>query len=254
MPQAAAFPCRCVLQTLGSAEALGSSPYGLHCGGICLSAWGWSNSLLEESAANAQEAFHVLPVALAGRRWCEAFQMAAACSGQCRSRGLGSPRYLSSLGSCSKSPHSAAPPCVMAAVAVVFSLLEVAGKPRQVFSLVALGGGPGPLPPVLPVVQLLPEGTHDAACVARLSQLLVAGYPIALQAVWRGLVDGRAVGELLGSSSCCLRPLSLCSLCQGPTSCSVSPSCDISVPWGLASPMAVDARAVGVPVAWQSGH
>lgn len=42
----------------------------------------------------------------------------------------------------------------MAAVAVVFSLLEVAEKSLQVFNLVALGGDPGPLPPMLPVVQV----------------------------------------------------------------------------------------------------
>lgn len=66
---------------------------------------------------------------------------------------------------------------------------------------------------MLPVVQLLPEGTNDAACVARLSQLLVGGCPTALQAVWHGL----------GEFPAALRPLSLCSLCQGPTSSSVPP-------------------------------
>lgn len=49
--------------------------------------------------------------------------------------------------SCSKSPHSAAPSCVMAAVAVLFSLLEMAGKLLQVFNLVALEEGPSPLAP-----------------------------------------------------------------------------------------------------------
>lgn len=134
----------------------------------------------------------------------------------------------------------------MAAAAVVFSLLEVAGKPLQVFNLVALGGGPGPLPP-------------DVACgagyclkapmtlhVELLSQLLVAGYPTALQAVWHDLVVRRV--------ACCLRPSSLCSLCQGPISSSVPPWCGISIPRGLGSSMAMGARAVGVPVAWQSGH
>lgn len=52
-----------------------------------------------------------------------------------------------------------------------------------------------PLLLMLSVVQLRSEGTYDTVCVACLSQLLVAGYPTALQAAWHGL------GELLGFSS-----------------------------------------------------
>lgn len=46
--------------------------------------------------------------------------------------------------SCSKSTHSAAPSCVMAAVAVVFGLLEVAGKSLQVFNFGGLRRGSWP--------------------------------------------------------------------------------------------------------------
>lgn len=66
---------------------------------VCLPGVG-QTALLEEGRANAQEAFWLLPVALAGSLWCEPFWMAAACSGQCRSRGLGTPHYLSLLGNC----------------------------------------------------------------------------------------------------------------------------------------------------------
>lgn len=144
MPHAAAFPCGHVLQTLGSAEALGSSPCGLRGGGICLPGLG-QTALLEESTANAQEAFQLLPVALAGRLWCDGCCLQWVVPKQ--------RRWHSPLPALARelrlaASHLTAPlSCVVAAVAVVFSLLEVAGKPLQVFNLVALGGSLGPLAP-----------------------------------------------------------------------------------------------------------
>lgn len=184
--------------------------------------------------------------------WCEAFQMAAACDGQCRSRGLGSPHYLSSLGICVLQQVTSLCCAFMSDGSCCCSVWLAGGgwKTTAVFMLVGLGGGPGPLCPMLSVVQLLPGGTHGAACVGCLCQLLVAGCPTALQAVWHGLVDRKSAGI----QSLLPEAVVLCSLCQGLTSSSVLPSCGISVPWGLACPVAGGARAVVVPVAWQSGH
>lgn len=56
---------------------------------------------------------------------------------------------------------------------------------------------------MLSVVQLLPESTHDAACVARLSQLLVAGWlshSLAGNVAWPW-ASYSAAEELLGFSS-----------------------------------------------------
>lgn len=102
MPHAAAFPCGHVLQTLDFHRGFWEQP--LWCAlwedlSVCLPGVG-QTALLEESRANSQEAFWLLPVALAGRLWCEAFRMAAAYGGQCQSRGLGTPRYLPLLGNC----------------------------------------------------------------------------------------------------------------------------------------------------------
>lgn len=97
------IPCGHVLQTLGSAEALGGSPCGLRCGGICLPGLG-QTALLQESTANAQEAFQLLPVALAGRLWCDGCCLQWVVLKQ---RPWHSPITCPCWGtaSCSKSPH-----------------------------------------------------------------------------------------------------------------------------------------------------